>query len=108
MSEQYFDGYELVKSGIFVDITDKGMKVKNGVIIPDDGFSRERGVRPRVCLVLAVSDEAREAGIEPGDEVLISHGEWTRQIMVKECRDGQEHGVWYSRLEKILMHKKGN
>lgn len=63
---------------VFVDIVDRGSKVSRaGIVLPDDDFT-ERGIRPRVALVLAVGPDVVDVAV--GDHVLIPHGDWTRKF----------------------------
>jgi co-chaperonin GroES (HSP10) len=61
------------------DMEHGDQKLASGLIIPDDN-GKERGIRPRWCLVYAVGSEITD--VKPGDRVLISHGRWTRGVHV--------------------------
>lgn len=89
------------KDYILVDITDRGAKVlDSGIILLDDDMS-ESGIRPRYAQVLAVGDEVE--GINPGDFVLLDHGDWTKKLFDHTFEDGTKRGVWMTSFEKCLM-----
>jgi hypothetical protein len=54
-------------------------KLASGLIVPDDN-GKERGIRPRWCIVYAVGAEVVD--VKPGDRILVAHGRWTRGVQV--------------------------
>ena len=91
---------------VLVDIIDRGeKKTSSGIIVLDDDF-KESGIRPRYAVVLASGPIAREDGLEPGDTVIILHGDWSRKIMDAEFDDGTKRGVWMTESSRILAVKK--
>jgi hypothetical protein len=97
-------GVRALKDGLLIDIFDRGDKTVRGVIIPDDHFSRERGIRPRSALVLSAGPLVEKDGIFAGDIVYIDKMEWSRKLGVYPAVDGRgDHGVWWTRLDKVLF-----
>jgi co-chaperonin GroES (HSP10) len=87
------------KKRVIVDIFDRGEAMtKSGLIIRDDDFN-ERGVRPRRAKVLAIGSEVLD--VNPGDIVLLSHGDWTRKFKAP-FSDGESRWVWATEEERIL------
>ncbi len=100
-------GVNAIKDGLLIDIFDRGEKMVRGIIIPDDHFSRERGIRPRAALVLSAGPEVIKAGIRVGDIVYVDKMEWSRKLGVFPATDGSgDYGVWWTRLDKLLFGDK--
>jgi len=75
---------------VLVTDLERGQRVINGIIIPDDNGKSE-GIRPRWGKVYSVGEDIDE--ITAGQWVLVEHGRWTRMLKVKED-DGSETQVW--------------
>lgn len=86
---------------ILVDIIDRGQTKINGLIIPDDDF-KERGIKPRRGVVLALGPKANNEGIQIGDTVLMGHGDWTRSFDVP-FTDGSLRRCWFTDESKVMM-----
>lgn len=77
-----------LRDRVLVTNMEHGDKItRGGLIIPDDG-SKERGIRPRWATVYAVGDEVTE--VKAGDQVLISHGRWTRGVSIPNGDGGRQ------------------
>jgi co-chaperonin GroES (HSP10) len=61
------------------DMEHGDQKLASGLIIPEDD-GKERGIRPRWCLVYSVGSEV--TFVKPGDCILVAHGRWTRGVHV--------------------------
>jgi co-chaperonin GroES (HSP10) len=69
-----------IKDKVLVcDMEHGDQKLASGLIIPDDN-GKERGIRPRWCIVYAVGAEVDY--VKPGDRILVAHGRWTRGVQV--------------------------
>lgn len=79
-----------LKGKVLVSDLERGMRVINGIIIPDDNGKSE-GIRPRWGKVYSVGEDITD--ITPGQWVLVENGRWTRMLTVKED-DGSETKVW--------------
>jgi len=75
---------------VLVTNLERGQRVINGIIIPDDNGKSE-GIRPRWGKVYSVGEDITE--VTPGQWILVEHGRWTRMLKVKED-DGTETQVW--------------
>lgn len=75
---------------VLVTELERGMRVINGIIIPDDNGKSE-GIRPRWGKVYSVGKGVKE--IRAGQWILIENGRWTRMLTVKED-NGNETKVW--------------
>ena len=67
-----------LKGKVFVTDIEVGMKMLNGIIIPDDN-GNDRGIRPRWAKVVAVGEGV---DLTPGQWVLVEHGRWTWGVEV--------------------------
>jgi co-chaperonin GroES (HSP10) len=67
-----------LKGQIFVADIEAGIKMVNGIIIPDDNGNTS-GIRPRWGRVVAVGEDV---AVVPGQYVLIEHGRWTWGLQV--------------------------
>ena len=63
-------------------------KTKSGLIIRDDNGT-SRGIYPRWGQVHSIGPD-NEEGYNVGDWVLVSHGRWTRSVMLDEGAGEQE------------------
>ncbi len=79
-----------LKNKVLVSELERGMRIVNGIIIPDDNGKSE-GIRPRWGRVYSVGEGIDE--IKEGQWILIENGRWTRMLTVKED-DGREIKVW--------------
>jgi len=79
-----------LKNKVLVSDLERGMRVVNGIIIPDDNGKSE-GIRPRWGKVYSVGEGIDE--VKEGQWILIENGRWTRMLTVKED-DGREIKVW--------------
>lgn len=75
---------------VLVSDLERGSRVINGIIIPDDNGKSE-GIRPRWGKVYSVGCDVEE--IRPGQWILIENGRWTRMLKVKQD-DGTEVQLW--------------
>jgi len=79
-----------LKGKVLVTELERGMRVINGIIIPDDNGKSE-GIRPRWGKVYSVGDDITDISVDQW--ILIENGRWTRMLTVKED-DGSETKVW--------------
>lgn len=79
-----------LKSKVLVTDLERGSRIINGIIIPDDNGKSE-GIRPRWGRVYSVGEDIVD--IKVGQWILIENGRWTRMLKVKED-DGTETQVW--------------
>ena len=79
-----------MKGKVLVSELERGSRVVNGIILPDDNGKSE-GVRPRWAKVYAIGDDITT--IQVGQWVLVEHGRWTRSMKIKEY-DGTDIMVW--------------
>lgn len=79
-----------LKNKVLVSELERGMRVVNGIIIPDDNGKSE-GIRPRWGRVYSVGEGIDE--VKEGQWILIENGRWTRMLKVKQD-DGTEVQVW--------------
>lgn len=75
---------------VLVTELERGMRVINGIIIPDDNGKSE-GIRPRWGKVFSTGKGVKE--VKEGQWILIENGRWTRMLTVKDD-DGTEIKVW--------------
>ena len=75
---------------VLVTELERGMRVINGIIIPDDNGKSE-GIRPRWGKVFSVGKGVKE--VQEGQWILIENGRWTRMLTVKDD-NGTEIKVW--------------
>lgn len=79
-----------LKNKVLVTELERGSRIINGIIIPDDNGKSE-GIRPRWGKVYSVGDNISD--IKEGNWILIENGRWTRMLVVKND-DGTETKVW--------------
>lgn len=79
-----------LKNKVLVSDLERGMRVINGIIIPDDNGKSE-GIRPRWGKVYSVGEDITD--IVPGQWILIENGRWTRMLKVTQ-EDGSETQLW--------------
>lgn len=79
-----------LKNKVLVTDLEKGQRVVNGFILPDDDGKSE-GIRPRWCRVYEVGEGVLD--VKKGEWILVEHLRWTRMIRVKD-EEGTEHRVW--------------
>jgi len=79
-----------LKSKVLVTDLERGSRMINGIILPDDNGKTE-GIRPRWGKVYSVGEDITD--IRPGQWILIENGRWTRMLKVKED-DGTDVMVW--------------
>lgn len=91
---------KLINEWIAVVIPDKGLRLKNGIILPNDDM-KDSGIRPRIAKVEAVSDGAAEKGFEVGQFLLLEHLGWTRPLNI-DYIEGDEHKVYFTVPEKVV------
>jgi co-chaperonin GroES (HSP10) len=68
-----------LKNKVLVTDLERGMRIINGILIPDDNGKSE-GVRPRWARVYSVGQGVDD--IQEGQWILIEHGRWTRMFNV--------------------------
>jgi co-chaperonin GroES (HSP10) len=88
-----------LKGKVLVTDLERGSRVVNGIIIPDDNGKSE-GIRPRWGRVYSVGEDVTE--IVPGQWILIENGRWTRMIKVRED-DGSYTQLWGVEWPKSAM-----
>ena len=88
-----------LKSKVLVTDLERGSRVVNGFIIPDDNGKSE-GIRPRWGRVYSVGEDIDD--IEPGQWILIENGRWTRMIKVTDD-NGEEIQVWGVEWPKSVL-----
>lgn len=82
-----------------IEIIDRGeAKTSSGLFLLDDDFT-EGGIRPRWAQVIAVGPKVHYTN--PGDFVLIPHGEWTRKRREVDA-NGDEFYWWITEEPKCL------
>ena len=79
-----------LKGKVLVTNLERGSRVVNGIIIPDDN-GQSRGIRPRWGQVYAVGPDITE--IKVGEWILIEHARWTRMIKITDNNE-QEVQLW--------------
>lgn len=79
-----------LKNKVLVTDLERGSRVINGIILPDDNGKSE-GIRPRWGKVYSVGEGVED--ICPDQWILIEHGRWTRMLKVKQT-DGSDLQVW--------------
>ena len=70
-----------LKGKVLVTDLERGSRIVNGIIIPDDNGKSE-GIRPRWGKVYSVGEDITD--IVPGQWILIENGRWTRMLKVRE------------------------
>jgi len=79
-----------LKGKVLVSDLERGIRMLNGIIIPDDNGKSE-GIRPRWGKVYSIGEGVQDT--TPGQWILIENGRWTRMLTVKED-DGTEIQLW--------------
>jgi co-chaperonin GroES (HSP10) len=79
-----------LKGKVLVSDLERGMRVIDGIIIPDDNGKSE-GIRPRWGKVYSVGEGVTE--VKEGQWILMENGRWTRMLTVKDD-DGEEIKLW--------------
>lgn len=79
-----------LKGKVLVTDLEKGQRVINGIILPDDD-GKSDGIRPRWCKVYSVGEDIDD--ITENQWILVEHLRWTRMLKIKED-DGSETRVW--------------
>lgn len=79
-----------LKGKVLVTDLERGSRVINGIIIPDDNGKSE-GIRPRWGRVYSVGEDITD--ISPGQWILIDNCRWTRMLKVKQD-DGSYTQLW--------------
>lgn len=88
-----------LKGKVLVTDLERGSRVINGIIIPDDNGKSE-GIRPRWGRVCSVGEDITE--IVPGQWILIENGRWTRMVKVRQ-EDGTYLQMWGVEWPKSVM-----
>lgn len=89
-----------LKGKVLVSDLERGSRVINGIIIPDDN-GKSQGIRPRWAKVYSVGEDITD--IQPGQWILIEHARWTRMLKVKN-EDHSEIQLWGVEWpESVLM-----
>lgn len=88
-----------LKGKVLVTGLEKGSRIVNGIIIPDDNGKSE-GIRPRWGRVYATGDDVNS--ITVGQWVLIENGRWTRMLQVKED-NGTTTQLWGIEWPKSVL-----
>jgi len=88
-----------LKGKVLVTDLERGSRIVNGIIIPDDNGKSE-GIRPRWGRVYSVGSGVTE--IVTGQWILIENGRWTRMVKVKED-DGSYTQLWGVEWPKSVM-----
>lgn len=84
---------------VLVTELERGARVINGIIIPDDNGKSE-GIRARWGKVYSVGKDITD--ISEGDWILIENGRWTRMLSIKQD-DGSDLKVWGVEWPKAVM-----
>lgn len=79
-----------LKGKVLVTDLERGSRVVNGIIIPNDDGKSE-GIRPRWAKVHSVGEDITE--VKKGQWVLVENLRWTRMISVKQD-DGTDLKLW--------------
>lgn len=72
-----------LKGKVLVTDLERGSRMINGIIIPDDNGKSE-GIRPRWGKVYSVGEDIKD--IVPGQWILIENGRWTRMLKVDDVQ----------------------
>ena len=81
---------QALRGKVLVTDLEKGQRVINGIILPDDDGKSE-GIRPRWCKVYSVGEGIDDINVDQW--ILVEHLRWTRMLKIKED-DGTETRVW--------------
>lgn len=87
------------KTIVATNMDTTGEQIKNGIIIPAEGFS-SRGIHPRWCKVYKVGSEVKD--ISEGQWLYVEHGRWTYAIDTTD-ENGDKLNVWVVDAEGILL-----
>jgi co-chaperonin GroES (HSP10) len=79
-----------LKGKVLVTDLERGSRVVNGIIIPNDDGKSE-GIRARWAKVYSAGPDVTE--VKKGQWILIDNVRWTRMMTVKED-DGTEVNMW--------------
>ena len=88
-----------LKGKVLVSNLERGSRIVNGIIIPDDNGKSE-GIRPRWGQVYSVGTDVTE--ITAGQWILIENGRWTRMLKVKED-SGTDVQLWGVEWPKSVL-----
>lgn len=88
-----------LKGKVLVTDLERGSRVINGIIIPDDNGKSE-GIRPRWGKVYSVGEDITDISV--GQWILIENGRWTRMLKIKED-DGSYVQIWGVEWPKSVM-----
>lgn len=88
-----------LKGKVLVSNLERGSRIVNGIIIPDDNGKSE-GIRPRWGQVYSVGADVTE--ISEGQWILIENGRWTRMLKVKED-NGTDVQLWGVEWPKSVL-----
>lgn len=78
-----------LRSNVLVRDIEQGDKVTQGGIIILDDNGKNRGIRPRTCVVYSVGTDIDY--VKPGDVILVSHARWTRGVTME--KDGESFNI---------------
>lgn len=108
-----------IEGFVLIDIYDRGMRIMSNratgsnIILPSDDMiddmrrhqvdSKHPGIRPRWGRILAVSQEAKEAGLHVGDDILADTLKWSRGVNYARVK-GQTRKFWRLAVEDVLLH----
>lgn len=79
-----------LKGKVLVTDLERGSRIINGIIIPDDNGKSE-GIRPRWGKVYSIGEDIVD--IKVGEWILVENGRWTRMLKVKDDH-GTDIQVW--------------
>lgn len=79
-----------LKNKVLVSDLERGIRMINGIIIPDDNGKSE-GIRPRWGRVYSTGEGVED--VKVGQWILIENGRWTRMLTVKDDA-GNETKLW--------------
>ena len=72
-----------LKGKVLVTDLERGSRMINGIIIPDDNGKSE-GIRPRWGKVYSVGEDITDISV--GQWILIENGRWTRMLKVDDIQ----------------------
>jgi len=88
-----------LKGKVLVTDLERGSRLINGIIIPDDNGKSE-GIRPRWGRVYSIGEGIDEISV--GQWILVENGRWTRMLKIRED-DGTYIQVWGVEWPKSVM-----
>lgn len=88
-----------LKGKVLVSELERGARVLNGIIIPNDNGKSE-GIRSRWGKVYAVGEDVTE--VKPNQWILIENGRWTRMLSIKDD-NGESINLWGVEWPKSVM-----